>query len=392
MEKISFFSNQYSFLNNDHVCLVHYDGLLYASVTHAFQAARTLSQTTREQISKIHDIETMYELVENIEDPPEWNKNRVRIMEILIRDKFRRNYILRERLSETGSAQLQNNYQEPSPSNLFWGTVNDRGENTIGKILMKIRSDIQKECELENWVLCTFDLITETPEMPRVILHVYKNDERLRKVYLEDKRFYTIGTALDCDLKFKHDSIDAYHAIILFDRSLGLVVIDLNSNAGTYVDGSRLKKSIPAPIENNDCLYFGEKRKKFKVEIYVEHVRREYEKQIREIDRELQMLEKMQNPGANLESIKESLGMTKVRKVRVENIPKKLCTEKDLRELFGSLGEFEYVDVSSRRYEGVLKFKTQSAADAAVKWNGMNVQNRRLKISYYTQTARSRSR
>lgn len=392
MEKITDFSNQYSFLNNDHICLVHYDGLLYASVTHAFQAARTLSESTREQISKIHDIETMYELVENIEDPPEWNKNRVRIMEILIRDKFRRNHILRQRLSETGTAQLQNSYQESSPSNLFWGTINDRGDNTIGKILMKVRSDIQKECELENWVLCTFDLITEIPEMPRVILHVYKNDEKLRKIYLEDKRFYTIGTALDCDLKFKHDSIDAYHAIILFDRGLGLVVIDLNSNTGTYVDGNRLKKSIPAPIENNDCLYFGEKTKKYKVEIYVEHVRREYEKRIREIDRELQMLETMQNPGKNLESIKETLGMTKVRKVRVENIPKKLCTEKDLKELFGSLGEFEYIDVSSRRFECVIKFKTQSAADAAVKWNGMNVQNRRLKISYYTQTARSRSR
>lgn len=393
MDKITDFFNQNSFLNNDHICLVHYDGLLYASVTHAFQAARATSESLREQISNIHDIESMYEIVENLEDPPEWNKNRVKIMEMLIRDKFRRNHILRERLGETGSALLQNSYQsEPNPSNLFWGTVNERGENTIGKILMKIRSDIQKECELENWILCTFDLITEVSEMPRIILHVFKNEEKLRKIYLEDKRFYTIGTALDCDLKFRQESISAYHSIILFDKSLGLLIIDLNSTTGTYINSNRIKKSIPAPLESNDTLYFGEKTKKYKVEICIEHVKREYEKRLRAIDKELQTLETLQNPGKNIESVRESLGMNKVRKVRVENLPKKICFEKDLRELFGSLGEFEYVDVSIRRFEATLKFKTQQAADAAVKWNGMNVQNRRLKISYYTQAARSRSR
>lgn len=391
IDKISSFTSQYSFLSNDHICLVHYEGLLYASVTHAFQAARCQSPELRESISKMHDIEPMFSLVEEIDDPANWSQIRVRIMEILIRDKFRRNHILRQRLIETGSSIIQNSYEDNSnPSNSFWGTVNERGENVVGKILMKIRTDIEKDIELENWILLTFDLITDITEMPRIILHEIKRDERIRRIYLEDKRFYTVGTALDCDLKFTHSSIEAYHAVLLFDRGLGLVIIDLNSTSGTYINLLRLRKSIPAPVEVDDYITFAEKRKKYKVEIYVEHVRREYERRIRDIDRELKLLDDMQNPQKNVEELKSGLGMNKVRKVRVENIPRKMCSDEEVKELFKSLGSIEDVWVCGRRFEAQVKFTDQKAADSAVKWDGMMVQGRRIKIKYDRERSRSR--
>ena len=111
MEKISTFTREYSFLSNDHICLVHYEGLLFSSVAHAFQAARASDQALKERISKIEDIESMYKLAETINDPPRWMKNRTKIMEILIRDKFRRNPMLRQRLAETGNLILLNSYE-----------------------------------------------------------------------------------------------------------------------------------------------------------------------------------------------------------------------------------------------------------------------------------------
>ena len=395
MESINSFTLENSFLNNDHICLVHSDGLLFPSVTHAFQAARSETQEIKEKISKIHDFESMYEIAETIEDPPRWSKTRGKIMEILIRDKFRRNPVLRQRLSETGTILLTNSYDSAeNPNNLFWGVVNGRGENFIGKILMKIRSDIANDTELENWLLLTFELVKEKSEIPQIILHVYRNEKRLKKLYLEDKPFYTIGSALDCDLKFSHNSIDSYHAVIAHDKSLGVVLIDLNSSSGTFIEGNRVKKSIPAPLYQNDTVLFGEKQKVYKIEIDYEYVQRECEKKISDVDKELKMLELLQNPSKDPESIKESLGLVKIPKVHVENITRKNCNEKDLKELFASLGEIVNIDIPRRSsgYEAFVTFKSYESADNATKWNGMSFNGKRLSISIYKRKNRSRSR
>lgn len=58
-----------------------------------------------------------------MDDPEDWNSKRLNYMEQLLRDKFRRNKDLRERLKVTGSRELWNSYEEESPSNLFWGMV-----------------------------------------------------------------------------------------------------------------------------------------------------------------------------------------------------------------------------------------------------------------------------
>lgn len=46
-------------------------------------------------------------MAQHIEDPKEWSKNRLRVMEILLRDKFRRNADIRDRLRDTGIKKLR---------------------------------------------------------------------------------------------------------------------------------------------------------------------------------------------------------------------------------------------------------------------------------------------
>ena len=50
-------------------------------------------------------------------------------MELLLRDKFRRNKDLRERLKATGDRELVNTYPDYSVSNIFWGVVGGKGQN-----------------------------------------------------------------------------------------------------------------------------------------------------------------------------------------------------------------------------------------------------------------------
>ena len=394
MEKITSFTREYSFLSNDHVCLVYYDGLLFSSVTHAFQAARAVDPETRERISKIEDLESMYEVAETIEDPPRWGKTRGKTMEVLLRDKFRRNPALRERLTETGAALLVNSYDTTeNPNNLFWGAVGERGENLIGKILMKIRQDVKNDTELDKWLLQTFDLITESADIPRIILHEFRNERKLRRIYLENKPYYVIGSAIDCDVKFTHNSIDSYHAVLAHDKHFGVILIDLNSSTGSFLKENRIRKSIPAPIDENEFISFGEKLKVFQVEVDYDCVRRECKKKISEVEEELKMLEMMQNPMKNIESVKEKLGISKTTRIYIDNIVRKARSEKDLRELFGSLGEISEVYIPRRNSsEAYVNFKKIESANAAVKWNGMVFHGKRLVISLDKSRDRSRSR
>lgn len=394
IEKIVSFTREYSFLSNDHTCLVHYDGLLFSSVTHAFQAARSADQEIKERISKIEDIESMYKIAETIEDPPRWVKDRKKIMEVLIRDKFRRNPVLRQRLQETNNKLLINSYvSAENPNNLFWGTVDERGENIIGKILMKIRADLISDTELDKWLLLTFDLITEVSDIPRIVLHEFRSHRKLRKICLENKPYYTIGSGIDCDLKFSHNSIDTYHAVLLHDKQLGLVLIDLNSTTGTFIKDSRIKKCIPAPLEENEEILFGEKKKTFFLEIDYERVRKECEKKIEDVDEELKMLEMMQNPSRNIEVVKEKLGVIGSKRIFVDNIVRRARNEKDLKELFASIGEITEVYVPRRgSNEAYINFSKFEMANAAVKWNGMMFHGRRLEIRIDKTRKRSRSR
>jgi predicted NAD-dependent protein-ADP-ribosyltransferase YbiA (DUF1768 family) len=53
----------------------------------------------------------------------------------LVRDKFRRHKDLRDRLKATGTRELFNTYQDMTVSNIFWGVVDNKGQNQLGRIL-----------------------------------------------------------------------------------------------------------------------------------------------------------------------------------------------------------------------------------------------------------------
>lgn len=70
---------------------------------------------------------------------PDWEEAKVGIMEELVRLKFTAHADLRARLLATGDAELieGNNWNDR-----FWGVCRGQGQNQLGLILMKVRSEL----------------------------------------------------------------------------------------------------------------------------------------------------------------------------------------------------------------------------------------------------------
>lgn len=82
----------------EHPCKILLDGELYNSVAHAFEAAKSSDETERRRIRKAPTFKEMLQVAKLVVEPANWHVTRLAVMEKLLRDKFRRDPELRERL------------------------------------------------------------------------------------------------------------------------------------------------------------------------------------------------------------------------------------------------------------------------------------------------------
>lgn len=136
---ITKFSGPHRFLSNFHVHTVHFEGVAYRTVEHAYVAAKTTDEAMRERVRAIiepGDVKRFGR--EHVVLRPGWNKMRIPVMENLVRQKFDDAKLL-TMLLETSPHELI----EGNPwGDTFWGqSPIGNGENNLGKILMDIRDD-----------------------------------------------------------------------------------------------------------------------------------------------------------------------------------------------------------------------------------------------------------
>lgn len=131
----------YDFLSNFYPSSVSYEGKLYPTVEHAYQASKTTDPNIREFIRKAKDPGEAKRLGQGIAVRNDWEKVKVGIMRCLIKEKFS-NPFLTHRLLGTGDAQLVLNNKW---NDKFWGVCRGTGENWLGKILMEVREELRKE-------------------------------------------------------------------------------------------------------------------------------------------------------------------------------------------------------------------------------------------------------
>ena len=143
MEVINQFTGYYSFLSNFYPCKVEYEGDIYPSVEHAYQAAKTFDKSERQKIRNAKTPGLAKKLGRHVSLRPDWEDIKVTVMLQLLRSKFSQPE-LKQKLLDTGDAYLQEgNYWYDA----FWGVDlrTGTGKNVLGRLLMKIRDELRKD-------------------------------------------------------------------------------------------------------------------------------------------------------------------------------------------------------------------------------------------------------
>jgi len=133
----------YYFLSNFYPSTIRFEGVLYSTCEHAYQASKTRDPKIRDLIQKSLTPAEAKKLGQSIQVREGWHEEKIGIMKILIREKFE-NPFLRPKLMSTGNAVLILNNKW---NDKFWGVCRGIGENWLGKILMEERERIRQEEE-----------------------------------------------------------------------------------------------------------------------------------------------------------------------------------------------------------------------------------------------------
>lgn len=136
---INEFKGKYYFLSNFYNAPVMYEGLLYLNNESAFQSAKVKDIERRKQFCRI-DPSTAKRKGRNVALRHDWEKIKDKVMEDCVRDKFTRNEDLKCKLIETGDEEL---VESNTWMDQYWGVCNGKGENMLGKILMKVREELR---------------------------------------------------------------------------------------------------------------------------------------------------------------------------------------------------------------------------------------------------------
>lgn len=139
-ETIVSFTGDYRWLSNFSPAEVVYQRETYASVEHAYQAAKTKDRFERQMIQAAESAGHAKRLAEKLTVRPDWQQQKLAVMEDLLRQKFAHGD-LRDKLLATGAAELvEGNHW----GDRFWGVCDGEGENHLGRLLMKIRSELRE--------------------------------------------------------------------------------------------------------------------------------------------------------------------------------------------------------------------------------------------------------
>jgi hypothetical protein len=136
-----FDGTEFRFLSNFYASKVMLDDIEFPTVEHAFQAAKTLDIEERLTIKEASTPGVAKIMGRHVTLRADWEEIKISVMENLVRQKFQ-DAILRERLLSTGHQIL---VEGNTWHDTFWGVYNNVGANNLGKILMKIRAEIQDE-------------------------------------------------------------------------------------------------------------------------------------------------------------------------------------------------------------------------------------------------------
>lgn len=133
----------YFFLSNFYLSPVRYEGILYPSSENAYQAAKVLPEHRDERWTTHAAITPAQSkrLGRKLRLRPDWEEVKDAVMEKIVDEKFK-DLELMKKLVETHPYELiEGNWW----GDIYWGVCKGKGQNKLGKILMKLRSRLRYE-------------------------------------------------------------------------------------------------------------------------------------------------------------------------------------------------------------------------------------------------------
>jgi len=140
LQAIEYFTADYWFLSNFYPSTIRYRGILYATVEHAYQAAKATSIEEKRQIAAATSPGQAKRMGQKVALPRNWESVKVGIMRELVRLKFTKHDDLRQLLLQTGDLWLS---EGNTWGDRFWGVCGGFGQNHLGQILMEVRSELK---------------------------------------------------------------------------------------------------------------------------------------------------------------------------------------------------------------------------------------------------------
>lgn len=136
---IDSFSGPNQFLSNFYYSEVELGNIVYPTVEHAFQAAKTLDPIQRSNIALMETADKAKRFGRQVNLRPDWEDIKCNVMLYLLRQKFTGTG-LENALVATGSQEL---IEGNTWHDAYWGVCNGVGKNMLGILLMKVRGELQ---------------------------------------------------------------------------------------------------------------------------------------------------------------------------------------------------------------------------------------------------------
>jgi len=137
--KIESFSGVFHFLSNFHRAPMMYKGIAYPTSEHAYQAAKSLNDNTRMNVSILGTPSEAKKYGKTVQLRADWDDVKLDVMAEIVRAKFMQNPSLKEKLLATEDIILE---EGNAWGDTYWGMCKGKGENHLGKTLMNLRESL----------------------------------------------------------------------------------------------------------------------------------------------------------------------------------------------------------------------------------------------------------
>jgi ribA/ribD-fused uncharacterized protein len=134
---INEFRGKYYFLSNFYEVPITYEGITYQNNEAAFQSAKVADYNKRLSFANLNPSQAKSK-GRRVQLRHGWDLIKEEIMYEICKAKFEQNEELRQKLLDTGDQHLE---EGNTWGDRIWGTVNGKGQNKLGKILMRVRDN-----------------------------------------------------------------------------------------------------------------------------------------------------------------------------------------------------------------------------------------------------------